>query len=174
MFLPITAEEVKERGWDEVDFVYVTGDAYVDHPSFGAAIITRVMEAEGYRVAVLAQPDWRKNDDFLRFGRPKLGFMVSSGNIDSMVNHYTVNKKRRSEDMYSVGDLLARTSLTVDDVFSYTVPIQGKSNIGVMGYRENENSHTYPAYTREKVTAFFDILVSHTDYVIVDCMCDPE
>lgn len=80
----------------------------------------------------------------------------------------------RSEDMYSVGDLLARTSLTVDDVFSYTVPIQGKSNIGVMGYRENENSHTYPAYTREKVTAFFDILVSHTDYVIVDCMCDPE
>ncbi len=76
MFLPITAEEVKERGWDGVDFVYVSGDAYVDHPSFGAAIITRVMEAEGYRVAFLSQPDWRKNDDFLRFGRPKLhGFL---------------------------------------------------------------------------------------------------
>ena len=106
MFLPITAEEVKERGWDGVDFVYVSGDAYVDHPSFGAAIITRVMEAEGYRVAFLSQPDWRKNDDFLRFGRPKLGFMVSSGNIDSMVAHYTAAKKHRSQDAYSPGKVM--------------------------------------------------------------------
>ena len=106
MFLPITAEEVKERGWDEVDFVYVSGDAYVDHPSFGAAIITRVMEAEGYRVAFLSQPDWRTNDDFLRFGRPRLGFMVSSGNIDSMVAHYTAAKKHRSQDAYSPGKVM--------------------------------------------------------------------
>ena len=106
MFLPITAEEVKERGWDGVDFVYVSGDAYVDHPSFGAAIITRVMEAEGYRVAFLSQPDWRKNDDFLRFGRPKLGFMVSSGNIDSMVAQYTAAKKHRSQDAYSPGKVM--------------------------------------------------------------------
>ena len=103
MFLPVNAAEVKERGWDEVDFVYVTGDAYVDHPSFGASIITRVLEAEGYRVAVLAQPEWKTTDDFKRFGRPKLGFLVTSGNIDSMVAHYTAAKKKRSQDAYSPG-----------------------------------------------------------------------
>ncbi|MGN1169570.1 MAG: YgiQ family radical SAM protein, partial [Acutalibacteraceae bacterium] len=95
--------DVKSRGWDGVDFVYVSGDAYVDHPSFGAAIITRVLEAEGYRVAFLAQPDWKNADDFKRFGRPKLGFLVSSGNIDSMVAHYTAAKKPRSQDAYSPG-----------------------------------------------------------------------
>ena len=103
MFLPVNAAEVKDRGWDEVDFVYVTGDAYVDHPSFGASIITRVLEAEGYRVAVLAQPEWKTTDDFKRFGRPKLGFLVTSGNIDSMVAHYTAAKKKRSQDAYSPG-----------------------------------------------------------------------
>lgn len=106
MFLPITPAEVKERGWEKVDFVYVTGDAYVDHPSFGASIITRVLEAEGYRVAVLAQPDWRSTDDFTRFGRPNLGFLVSSGNIDSMVAHYTAAKKKRSQDAYSPGKIM--------------------------------------------------------------------
>ena len=106
MFLPISATDMDERGWDRVDFVYVTGDAYVDHPSFGSAVITRVMEAEGFRVAVLAQPDWRSAEDFKRFGRPKLGFMVSSGNIDSMVAHYTVAKKRRKNDAYSPGRVM--------------------------------------------------------------------
>ena len=103
MFLPITKEEMLERGWDEVDFVYVNGDAYVDHPSFGAAIITRVLENAGFTVAFLSQPDWRTTADFMRFGRPRLGFFVSSGNIDSMVAHYTVAKKRRSTDAYSPG-----------------------------------------------------------------------
>lgn len=103
MFLPITIEEVKERGWDTVDFVYVNGDAYVDHPSFGAAIITRVLEAKGFKVGFLAQPDWRSKSDFMRFGRPKYGFFVSSGNIDSMVAHYTAAKKRRHDDAYSPG-----------------------------------------------------------------------
>lgn len=103
MFLPITIEEVKERGWDTVDFVYVNGDAYVDHPSFGAAIITRVLEAKGFKVGFLAQPDWRNKNDFMRFGRPKYGFLVSSGNIDSMVAHYTAAKKRRHDDAYSPG-----------------------------------------------------------------------
>lgn len=103
MFLPVTADEVKERGWSEVDFVYVNGDAYVDHPSFGAAIITRVLEARGFKVAFLAQPDWRNKADFTRFGRPKYGFFVSSGNIDSMVAHYTAAKKRRHDDAYSPG-----------------------------------------------------------------------
>ena len=86
-FLPVTAEDVKARGWLEVDFVYVTGDAYVDHPSFGVSIISRVLEAEGFRVAILSQPDYKTTKDFMRFGRPRLGFLVTSGNIDSMVAH---------------------------------------------------------------------------------------
>ena len=103
MFLPINGKEMKERGWDEVDFVYVSGDAYVDHPSFGAAIITRVLENEGFKIGFLAQPNWRTTEDFARFGKPRLGFLVSSGNIDSMVAHYTVAKKLRSDDAYTAG-----------------------------------------------------------------------
>ena len=103
MFLPISRQDMEERGWADVDFVYVCGDAYVDHPAFGAAIITRVLENAGYRVGFLAQPDWRSVKDFTRFGRPKLGFFVSSGNIDSMVAHYTAAKRKRSEDAYSPG-----------------------------------------------------------------------
>lgn len=99
----MTIEECKERGWDYVDFVYVTGDAYVDHPSFGAAIITRVTEDAGFRVAVISQPDWRSDKDFKRFGKPRLGFFVSAGNIDSMVAHYTVAKRKRSDDAYTAG-----------------------------------------------------------------------
>ena len=102
-FFPVTAEDVRARGWSEVDFVYVTGDAYVDHPSFGVSIISRVLEAEGFRVAILSQPDYKSCEDFKRFGRPRLGFLVTSGNIDSMVAHYTVSKKRRSYDYYSPG-----------------------------------------------------------------------
>ncbi len=102
-FLPITAKEVEELGWGVPDFVLVTGDAYVDHPSFGTAIISRVLEAEGFRIAILAQPDWRSTADFCRFGKPRLGFLVNSGNIDSMVAHYTAAKKRRGEDYYSPG-----------------------------------------------------------------------
>jgi len=102
-FLPINAQEMRELGWDRPDFVYVTGDAYVDHPSFGVAIISRVLEAAGYRVAVLAQPDYKSADAFREFGRPALGFLVTSGNIDSMVAHYTAAKKPRSEDLYSPG-----------------------------------------------------------------------
>ncbi len=102
-FLPINSKEVKERGWAEVDFVYVCGDAYVDHPSFGAAIITRVLEAEGFNVAFLAQPNFKNCEDFKRFGKPRLGFLVSAGNIDSMVAHYTVAKRKRNYDYYSPG-----------------------------------------------------------------------
>lgn len=102
-FLPVTKKEMTERGWEQADFIYVCGDAYVDHPAFGAAIITRVLENAGFKVAFLAQPDWKKNDDFMRFGKPRLGFLVSSGNIDSMVAHYTAAKKKRSSDSYSPG-----------------------------------------------------------------------
>ena len=103
LFPPTTSEDMRARGWDAPDFVYVIGDAYVDHPSFGSAIITRILERAGYRVAVLAQPNWRNANDFTRFGRPNYGFLVSSGVIDSMVNHYTAAKKRRSSDVYTPG-----------------------------------------------------------------------
>ena len=103
MFLPINYEEMIERGWEQPDFVYVCGDAYIDHPSFGAAIICRTLESHGYKVCFLAQPDWKTTTDFMRFGKPRLGFLVSSGNIDSMVNHYSVAKKRRKKDYYTPG-----------------------------------------------------------------------
>ncbi len=102
-FLPMNANEVAQRGWDSVDFVYVSGDSYVDHPSFGAAIITRVLENHGYRVAFLAQPDWKSDKDFTQFGKPNLGFFVTAGNIDSMVAHYTVAKRKRHDDAYTAG-----------------------------------------------------------------------
>ena len=102
-FLPISRAEMTARGWDRPDFVYVTGDAYVDHPSFGVAIISRVLEAAGYRVAILAQPNWKTLDDVKRFGKPRLGFLVTAGNVDSMVSHYSVTRHRRSYDYYSPG-----------------------------------------------------------------------
>ena len=102
-FLPISRAEMTARGWDRPDFVYVTGDAYVDHPSFGVAIISRVLEAAGYRVAILSQPNWKTLDDIKRFGRPRLGFLVTAGNVDSMVSHYSVTRHRRSYDYYSPG-----------------------------------------------------------------------
>ena len=102
-FLPISMEDMRARGWEQVDFVLVTGDAYVDHNTFGTAIISRVLEHAGFKVAILAQPNWKDDRDFQRFGRPRLGFLVNSGNIDSMVAHYTTARKRRSEDAYSPG-----------------------------------------------------------------------
>lgn len=102
-FLPISKEDMKSRGWEELDFVLVTGDAYVDHHSFGTAIISRVLENAGYKVGIIAQPDWKSVDEFKRLGRPRLGFLVNAGNMDSMVNHYTVSKKLRDKDFYSPG-----------------------------------------------------------------------
>ena len=107
-FLPINKKDMEERGWDQVDFVLVTGDAYVDHPSFGTAIISRVLERFGYKVAILAQPDWHSAEDFKRFGKPRLGFLINSGNVDSMVNHYSVFKHRRKRDEYSPGGVAGR------------------------------------------------------------------
>ena len=103
MFLPINKQDMADRGWDRPDFVYVIGDAYVDHPSFGPSIISRVLESEGFRVAILSQPDYKSADPFKEFGRPRLGFLVSAGNIDPMVAHYTVSKKKRTYDYYSPG-----------------------------------------------------------------------
>ena len=102
-FLPVSRQDMLDWGWDAVDFVYVSGDAYVDHPSFGSAIITRLLEANGYKVGFIAQPDWTDDRSIAVFGEPRLGFFVSAGNMDSMVNHYTVAKKRRKSDAYSPG-----------------------------------------------------------------------
>lgn len=102
-FLPTTRAEADARGWGQLDFVYVSGDAYVDHPSFGSAIITRVLESHGYKVGFIAQPDWNDPESIAVFGEPRLGFLVSAGNMDSMVNHYTVARKRRRSDAYSPG-----------------------------------------------------------------------
>lgn len=102
-FLPVSRSDMEKRGWEQCDFVYITGDAYVDHSSFGHAIISRVLEAFGYKVGIIAQPDWKDKNSVTALGRPRLGFLVTSGNMDSMVNHYTVNKKRRHSDAYSPG-----------------------------------------------------------------------
>lgn len=107
-FLPVSRKDMDKRGWDYVDFTYVIGDAYVDHPSFGHAIISRVLEANGYRVGIISQPDWKDKDSINVFGRPRLGFLVMAGNMDSMVNHYTVSKKRRATDAFTPGGVMGK------------------------------------------------------------------
>ena len=102
-FLPMTKQDMAERGWDALDFIFVSGDAYVDHPSFGPAILCRLLEKHGYRVGIIAQPDWRGREDFCQLGRPRLAFLVSSGNMDSLLNKFTAARKKRSEDAYSPG-----------------------------------------------------------------------
>ena len=102
-FVPMSAAELRERDIEQLDFVYIIGDAYVDHPSFGPAIISRVLESHGYTVGIISQPDWHSAEDFKRLGKPRLAFLISAGNIDSMVNHYTAAKKRRSSDAYTPG-----------------------------------------------------------------------
>jgi len=106
--LPMTRAEMTARGWDSVDVVFVTGDAYVDHPSFAMALLGRVLEAEGFRVAILSQPNWKSAEDWRRFGRPKLCYAVSAGNMDSMINHYTANRKVRNDDAYSPNGEIGR------------------------------------------------------------------
>ncbi|MCR5635587.1 MAG: YgiQ family radical SAM protein [Clostridiales bacterium] len=103
-FLPVNKEEMLALGWQQPDFIYITGDSYVDHPSFGVSIISRVLEAKGFKVVILSQPDWKSDKDFLSFGKPKLGFLITSGNIDSMVSHYTAAKRKRSNDVYTAGN----------------------------------------------------------------------
>lgn len=107
-FLPLSEQDMKKRGWEQADFVYVIGDAYVDHPSFGHAIISRVLESRGYRVAIISQPDWKDKNSVTVLGEPRLGFLVSAGNMDSMVNHYSVSKKRRQTDAYTPGGVMGK------------------------------------------------------------------
>lgn len=107
-FLPLSRQDMEQRNWDSVDFVYITGDAYVDHPSFGVAIISRVLEAKGYRVGIISQPNIKNDEDFKIYGKPRLGFLITSGNIDSMVAHYTVAKRKRTTDMYTAGGVMGK------------------------------------------------------------------
>ena len=107
-FLPINKQELIQEGVTQPDFVYVSGDAYVDHSSFGTAIICRLLQSRGYSVALICQPDWRDPASVQEYGEPRLGFLVSSGNMDSMVNHYTVAKKRRHQDAYSPGGVIGK------------------------------------------------------------------
>ncbi len=107
-FLPVSRAEMEERGIKQFDFVYVIGDAYVDHPSFGHAIISRLLEAHGYSVGIISQPDWRDKESVCIFGEPRLGFLVSAGNMDSMVNHYSVSKKRRATDAFTPGGVMGK------------------------------------------------------------------
>lgn len=120
-FLPVTKKEMLDLGWEQPDIVYISGDAYVDHPSFGASIITRVLQARGYKVALISQPDWHKKDDFMRFGKPRLAFFISSGNIDSMVAHYTVAKKPRRIDAYTAGGVTGKRPDRAVTVYSNAV-----------------------------------------------------
>ena len=107
-FLPVTADEMRERNISQFDFIYITGDAYVDHPSFGVAIVSRLLESLGFTVGIISQPDWKSDKDFRRFGKPKLCFLVTAGNIDSMVAHYTSAKKKRSDDAYTAGGVAGK------------------------------------------------------------------
>ena len=107
-FLPVTMKEMQNRGISQPDFVYVCGDAYVDHPSFGMAIITRLLEHYGYSVGIIAQPDWKDKNSIAVLGAPRLGFLVSAGNMDSMVNHYSVSKKRRTTDAFTPGGVMGK------------------------------------------------------------------
>ena len=103
-FLPMTRAEMDQLGWDSCDVILVTGDAYVDHPSFGMAVIGRVLESQGFRVGILSQPDWRNTDSFRELGKPNLYFGVTAGNMDSMINRYTADRRLRHDDAYTAGD----------------------------------------------------------------------
>ena len=107
-FLPITKEDLEDRGWEQIDFLFISGDAYIDHPSFGPAIICRLLEAHGYKIAILSQPDWTNAENLAVLGKPRLGVLISGGNIDSMLCHYTAARKPRSKDSYTPGGLMGK------------------------------------------------------------------
>ena len=107
-FLPLCRQDMIDRGWEQCDFVYVIGDAYVDHHSFGHAIISRILEQAGYKVGIISQPDWKKPSSINIYGAPRLGFLISGGNMDSMVNHYSVTKHRRKTDAYTPGGVMGK------------------------------------------------------------------
>lgn len=151
-FLPTSREEMLAQGYDQVDFVYVLGDAYVDHPSFGAAIITRTLQAYGYSCAILSQPDWNKDEEFTQFGEPRLGFLISSGNIDSMVNHYSVNKRRRDKDYYTDDGVMGKRPDRATIVYSNIVRrLYPDANICIGGIEASLRRLAHYDYWDDKV-----------------------
>lgn len=128
-FLPICRADMDKRGWESCDFVYVCGDAYVDHPSFGHAIISRMLEAHGYKVGIIAQPDWKNQESIQILGEPRLGWLVSAGNMDSMVNHYSVSKKRRAKDSYTPGGEMGKRPDYATIVYSNLIRTWSKKPI---------------------------------------------
>ncbi len=132
-FLPISKKDMAERGWKECDFVYVIGDAYIDHSSFGPAIISRVLEAHGYKVGIIAQPDWKDESSVTILGKPRLGFLISGGNIDSMVDHYTVAKKKRNYDYYTPGGVMGRRPDRCDTVYGNLIRKSFKDSPIIIG-----------------------------------------
>ncbi len=132
-FLPVNRQDMIERGWQEVDFVLVSGDAYIDHPSFGVAIISRVLENAGYKVGIIAQPDWKNKESIAEFGQPRLGFLVSGGNIDSMVNHYSVAKKRRDKDAYTPGGIIGKRPDRATSVYGNLIRQKYKDATIILG-----------------------------------------
>ena len=151
-FLPISKEDMNERGWEQCDFIIVTGDAYVDHHSFGTAIISRVLENEGYKVGIIAQPDWHSANDFMKLGKPRLGFLVNAGNMDSMVNHYTVSKRRREKDLYSPGGEMGLRPDRATIVYCNKIrEAYGKINICIGGVEASLRRFAHYDYWSDKV-----------------------
>ena len=151
-FLPLCRADMEELGWDRPDFVYVIGDAYVDHPSFGAAIISRVLEDAGFRVAILSQPDFKSADAFREYPRPRLGFLVSAGNIDSMVAHYTVSKKKRTYDYYSPGGVMGKRPDRAVIVYCNRIrEVFGDTPIIIGGLEASLRRHAHYDYWDNKV-----------------------
>ena len=132
-FLPISRSDMEQRGWEQCDFVFITGDAYVDHPSFGPAIISRVLESHAYKVGIIAQPDWKDSTSITLLGEPKLGFLVSGGNMDSMVNHYSVAKKKRQTDAYTPGGVMGKRPDHATSVYSNLIRKQYKNKPIIIG-----------------------------------------
>lgn len=132
-FLPLTKKEMYDYGWEQPDFIFITGDAYIDHPSFGCAIITRVLENFGYKCCIISQPNINKDSDFTEFGQPRLAFLVSSGNIDSMVNHYSVSLKRRDKDFYTPNGQMGKRPDRADIVYSNKVRTLFPSSTIILG-----------------------------------------
>ena len=132
-FLPINMSEVKELGVDQLDFVYVVGDAYVDHPSFGHAIISRILQSHGYTVGIISQPDWKDDNSISILGEPRLAFIVSSGNMDSMVNHYYVSKKHRESDAYTPGGIPYKRPDHATVVYSNLIRKKYKNSTIIIG-----------------------------------------
>jgi uncharacterized radical SAM protein YgiQ len=150
--LPVSISEMKEYGWGQLDFIIISGDAYVDHPSFGVAIISRILEASGYRVGIIPQPDWKDTVDFKKLGKPRLAYLVSAGNLDSMVNHYSVNKKKRKKDAYSPNGKMGKRPDRATIVYCNRIrEVDKEANIIIGGIEASLRRFSHYDYWQDKI-----------------------